>query len=506
MKSAARTARMRSRFTLLTTTLYEQWPALCYVGYACWMGWIFLSYRSFELTRMYPGAELSHICGMSIPSTIAAAATMLCFSLGQRHLSTLLEKQQFMLGAGILATAGMMAIGYGGVQGPFFALSAISIGVGTSIVCLKVGVLYSKLGLRSSMVNAAVSILLAVFFYYCGIGLPEPWRPLFIALLPLLGSVVMALHPPTEPETLDDEPSETQAGMKDIPLHRMLIANAVIALISGVTSGSLTQSLDLVQFTEEQTSVMAIIGVLAVVMALYVSSGNCVSRVASLYTTLMTLGVILLLLRAVLPIPALFVDVTKESIRVILLCLFAYSSFKFLVSPVKVYGLCQATFLAFHALGWFIGWSLSPYAAELQLAINAIGATLLLVTMSFVFTQTTIRSFSSNAESTETRGRITHLASEGLDTEPATTSEEPQEKPSSPNQPSTADNPTLFLESKGLSIRETEIALLLLKGYSARWVGDDLGISESTVRSHLHTIYTKLNVHSRKEFRALFGR
>ena len=51
----------------------------------------------------------------------------------------------------------------------------------------------------------------------------------------------------------------------------------------------------------------------------------------------------------------------------------------------------------------------------------------------------------------------------------------------------------------GLSERENEIAMLLLKGYPYKLIASRLYISESTVKSHVQNIYGKLGIHSRTE-------
>jgi DNA-binding NarL/FixJ family response regulator len=50
-----------------------------------------------------------------------------------------------------------------------------------------------------------------------------------------------------------------------------------------------------------------------------------------------------------------------------------------------------------------------------------------------------------------------------------------------------------------LTKRESEILALLAKGFLYKEIADQLGISLSTVRAHLHTVYEKLHVQSRTE-------
>jgi len=54
-------------------------------------------------------------------------------------------------------------------------------------------------------------------------------------------------------------------------------------------------------------------------------------------------------------------------------------------------------------------------------------------------------------------------------------------------------------EVEKLTRREQEILGLLAKGYLYKEIGDQLGISLSTVRAHLHTVYEKLHVQSRTQ-------
>ncbi len=50
-----------------------------------------------------------------------------------------------------------------------------------------------------------------------------------------------------------------------------------------------------------------------------------------------------------------------------------------------------------------------------------------------------------------------------------------------------------------LSKRENEILRLLSKGFLYKEIADQLGISMSTVRTHIHAVYEKLHVQSRTE-------
>lgn len=55
-----------------------------------------------------------------------------------------------------------------------------------------------------------------------------------------------------------------------------------------------------------------------------------------------------------------------------------------------------------------------------------------------------------------------------------------------------------------LSERETEIARLILRGYSSKGIADKLGISPETVKVHRRHLYTKLDISSQPELFSLF--
>jgi DNA-binding NarL/FixJ family response regulator len=57
---------------------------------------------------------------------------------------------------------------------------------------------------------------------------------------------------------------------------------------------------------------------------------------------------------------------------------------------------------------------------------------------------------------------------------------------------------------EGLSERESEILTHLAQGYLYKEISDQLGVSYSTVRTHIERIYRKLHVQSRAQAVAVF--
>jgi DNA-binding CsgD family transcriptional regulator len=71
------------------------------------------------------------------------------------------------------------------------------------------------------------------------------------------------------------------------------------------------------------------------------------------------------------------------------------------------------------------------------------------------------------------------------------------------NQWYSQENIALLWQS--LSPREQDISALACLGYTNRQIAARLGISDETVKTHLHNALVKLNLHSRSEIRMLFA-
>ena len=76
-------------------------------------------------------------------------------------------------------------------------------------------------------------------------------------------------------------------------------------------------------------------------------------------------------------------------------------------------------------------------------------------------------------------------------------------RPAAPADPAAADARSERIarlsETWGLTEREREIFALLAIGRTQPWIAENLGISESTVNSHVRHIYSKSNIRNRQE-------
>lgn len=61
----------------------------------------------------------------------------------------------------------------------------------------------------------------------------------------------------------------------------------------------------------------------------------------------------------------------------------------------------------------------------------------------------------------------------------------------------------IYMTRKSLSEREIEVAWLIYRGYTNLQIGEELFISETTVKKHATHIYEKLKISGRKELKEL---
>ena len=60
----------------------------------------------------------------------------------------------------------------------------------------------------------------------------------------------------------------------------------------------------------------------------------------------------------------------------------------------------------------------------------------------------------------------------------------------------------LFAEHYGLTPRQTEVLMLVARGYSMKSIEEQLVVSSHTVKAHVYGIYQKADIHSRQQLMA----
>ena len=180
----------------LVSPLAEQWPYLRFLGLVALWAWIWLCYNSIEITRMFPAAQqTSYVLQMYLFSTLGIAGSMFAAAFAWKRMTQLIDKRAFVIGFGAFAGLSTILLGFSVVMGAgvFFVLAALFTGIGTSLLCLKVGRLYGSVSLGDSLTAGAISLLLAALLYFVGIGIPPEWRLFYLAALPQATGLLLSM-------------------------------------------------------------------------------------------------------------------------------------------------------------------------------------------------------------------------------------------------------------------------------------------------------------------------
>ena len=292
-----------------------------------------------------------------------------------------------------------------------------------------------------------------------------------------------------------------------------------------------------------------------------INTGDLVRAVRRVYAMLVVLGVAVIFASA-FGVNLIYLGIGKELLWMMFTCLMAYTAFRFGFSPVRAFGIGQATYLGASAVSWGLGISCARLidSPSAHLVVTAALMFAIVALFAFVFTDADIKFiFTWKRDSSvlaqgrgEDRASVTGMPASGHggacmahgDASHAGTGSmrasyqagysaaaaggSPRDARSgsafdaagSPRDAHLDDEATGALlgpeslalnldvleariaaipESAGISAREAQIMSLFAQGRSANWIAEDLIISKNTVRSHIRSIYTKLDVHSRKE-------
>lgn len=478
--------RRESKYVAGMYRLAEQWPYLRYLGMGAWWAWIWLCYSGTGLFAFWPaGPWAPHVGAMYLYSTPAIACALIAAALGWRWAAPLISQRPFVLGVSCLGVVGCLLIALAPLWGDdlSFIAGGVLTGLGTSVLALKTGSIYGTLGRHEVLTAGSMALVFAGFLYFMGTGLPALWQPFFIAALPLVSALLFAM-PSDDPFPADHtalhQPGLHTPGMRSYV--RLVAASALVAATAGFGRGMAATSLSNDAYVESGAIITFIICAASVAICIMVNSGDIVRAVRRVYTALIVLGIALALASA-FGFNPVYLSVGKELLWMMFTCIMAYMAFRFGFSPVKAFGFGQAAYLASSAAAWGAGMAWAPLLKSTGAAmVTATILVLIIVAVfAFVFTDADIKFiFTWHRTSTPETAEAPALS--------PITGESPLEQ-------RIAAIPARF----GVSAREAQIMLLFAQGHSANWIAEDLVISKNTVRSHIRSIYTKLDVHSRRE-------
>lgn len=504
--------------TRLGMAVEEQWPAFKLVGFGFYYAWIWISYNSNVLVS--PGAAYlppDTISQTYLFSTLALSLALVALSIGRRFTERMMNRVSVAVVASLvagLATVGLYASSAPEASGALLVVCAVLTGLGTSVIVLRFGIIYSKVSARDAVMYTAASFVFACMIYFVAIGLPAPAGMVITALLPLMA--VVSTLPNAEFAVEEEALPERAPRSANMFFVRLLIAVAVFSVVVGVARGFAVPHSVAANMNAEGAVIVFSSGVVAAALFLLVGLLRRNFDVGRLYYP-----IILVVAACILVTPLVggaafggqFVTVGYNCFVLVIWCLLAYVAYSSRLSPILVFGLGRGASALGTTLGWMVGLALVRAYGETGLSLEVVSVAMvfaLLVVSMLVLNDRLIgealREGSKVAsapdapqgegdEGVEARGGAAEFPA---DAEPSAFEER---KPGRYQQRLSA-----VAERCGLSPRERDVFELLVRGRSIDYIAQNLTISFNTAKSHIRHIYVKADVHSRQELLDIIDR
>jgi DNA-binding CsgD family transcriptional regulator/MFS family permease len=539
----------------LTQTLLQLWPALPYLGLGVFLAWPFLAYSGgVWLSDIEINGE--NISLLAIAASLSLTVLCLGIALFSNSFANLVKNRAAVLVAGLLGSVGSALIIISGPYYlgqiiytnaiPLFILGGVFTGISSGALILRCGSLYSQLPPRRGMLYTALSHLLVVFIYFVVLGAPT-FSPIsggpglagiiaFIVLLPLSAMLL----------TLADKPDGAivdRLKFMQLPaifwkfMLALMLFSAIISMMR-----SLIVEIHPVDVTLASSSILMLLRVVMaaifIVVAIHVRTEHLnFGKLFSFIAITIVIAIALLPTIGVLDVNwNLIIGTAAVVFEYIIWCVLTIISNQKSISPLIIFGLGYGCYTLGNTIGWVLGvFGMtqvveSPYNSIFYLLIA--GAVLLIGVILFSerdfarlfspireseLSLDDLMSIDVGAVGGSGNGKISYV---GMNTESdAELSDQisahtgASDAGMTPAAQSNEDNQSDELHRRGyftqamdrlsaeknLSPRESEVLRYLAQGRGSDFIAEQLSVSWNTARSHIHNVYVKLDVHSRKE-------
>lgn len=488
-------------------SVLENWPHLMLLGLGFLQAWSWLSYNSPLVSGFVPeNAFVDNVFYRYLVSTAVSIVLLLVSAVLWKPSTRFLDRRYTVVLYGACAAAGTLIVGLAGGGGNpvLFVVASALCGVGWAGVLLKAGRAYSCFTLSETLFGGCLALLLAVLLYFFGLGLPEQFAPLYLALLPVLACLVIGL-PGVDPFPSVIHGSNASLGFfskETGMLRKITIAACVVLFTAGISNGISSNLQGYNDFGKDMELAVLLVALVVVAVLLLLARNHGAHGLRMVYTLLMLAGIVQML-ATVFGFPIEFLNVGSSTLWVFFFCFVACVVFKMDYSAVGTFGVGLALWQLFSLIGWIVGGLVAPHYSN-SVVVTMMGsgmAFVVLLVLIAVFTEADVRAVVAMSFDGRAKGK----ENDELVVEPPLSSYvDPIGAVEGPETVVPADVIADDLSRVRdprykLSARELEILEPFAQGRSARWIADHYYLSQSTVRSHLRNVYTKLNVHTRQE-------
>ena len=457
----------------LTHELREGWPR--WVSFACIWLWTCLMARAG-----FSCALAQSIGGVAATPTwfvlCATVATLVVIVFLSDALTTVVDSRGTMTLAGLLLVAGSVCVATavptaGGAMR--FAVGSCLGGAAIGFLKIGWGEMFSRMSLRAGLIDIGLAVMSSAAAFLALLALPETAQrvALVVAAVPCASLAVRGARLLAGDPVPPAPPGAARAVRFSWTL---LLLPALVGLSAGLLSGVLAAR------ASQATSAVALwmtLAELAVGAFLLASSRALSARygVSQIYVVGLIFSVAGLILASADAVPAWVPRVVND---------LGFSTFYFFMvvywgdlarrvgrSVVRTYAVGYASIMIAQVPGLLAGRlaAASPEGSTLALSLAALVlAFFVLSLLVFGDSRSALRRWLTAGEPAETSDAIPE-ACEAVATRHA------------------------------LSPREREVLSLLARGRTASFIGRSLGIAPDTAKTHMRSIYRKLDVHTQQE-------
>ncbi len=494
----------------LRRSMTKAWPVLPYLAYGVWLAWITLGISgTVWLSDVETNGE--HITHFYIVLCISCGVTCLVAAFFPRQAQKILDNNVSLIAVICAAVVGgIMTI----LLGPYYLEAYISdtyaihtvafvlMGIGSAAIFLKTGKLYGCLPPRKTLCYVLYSQFIMAVLCFLTLAAPD-WEPveggpaivgiIMFCFLPLLAAFLLVL--PINKKADDVQVCTYSNKPKDLTSNfwrLMILAFLIFFVTSAMQGGAITTNSP--AFTVDGTVVLIYLRVIFAIVLLLVLLVFDIQRIkfGRVYTVVSVVVVALLMITAILgsytEITSFFICFASYVFDFAVFILMSFLVYQKRISSNIVFGFSYGICMLAVAFGWLLGASYLPIILEMDLVnLYIIGALIVLVAGVLIFSERTFdKLFSTHNDREPTFENMMQAGT------PIAHLDEPQRGKFS-------DAISSISDEYDLSHREAGVFHYLAMGRNASFIASKLYLSRNTVRTHMHNIYMKLDVHSQQD-------
>lgn len=482
------------RFFRALASIDRQAPTLTYLGLGCWIAWNTVAFSgSFWLhetdnSRITENLMLVHL--------VACVITLVAIALLSQPASKWIVKNRTTLAGGIIACAGTFLIcnSRAAVLGTavtgkmltiLFNTGCVLSGVGTTLLFVRAAPLFGAMPPHKALYRLAECVLFSIAVYFVLNGCPRGLAVAGFTVLPLLGALLFCIRR----RSVHGENQVLTAPVKLTGKFWILLAS--IGLCS--TALELIRAYVLINvppmyaISANTFSQLICIPGMAAIMLVIMLAKSKRDGFAKLYSLAACALTVLIVCTAVFTIDGSYVATVAWTVcscyNLVVWAMLFYLSYQWHAGALRIVLLGNAALsVGTVAAGLLaMAYQASHVSDAMMRLVIALVGIAVLIDVLFVFSEKQIDSM-----------LLPVNEGDGLESEAF--------GDTATGQPGkwklTCER---VAKEAGLSAREAEILMSLVRGRSAQEIADREVISIYTVRAHTRSIYAKLDVHSKKE-------